>query len=752
MDKPKPKQKGEKETLLARIRERFPVMRDADDENRREARDDIKFALVPGEQWEPAQKLQRGERPCYEFNKIRVTGKRIVNDMRANRPQGKVRAVEDGDRAAAEALEGLCRNIWQVSDGDTVIDYAAEHQVFGGYGAWRVSVDYAREDAFEQDIRIEAIRNPYCLFADPAATDPLKRDAADWILTEKISEDAYKARWPKAEVIEFETDSYDDDDDWHDDKRVRICEYWYKQPVMRRLFMLSDGRTVTEEDLAKNPEAVAAVESGAIQIIKERTVKCDDIYMCIASGSSILEGPTRWAGKEFPFVVIYGEWIVVDGAPKWYGITRFAKDAQRSYNVSRTAVTETIAAAPQAKYWATVKQAKGHTEKWAESHQKLYPFLLFNPDPENPGAPQRMGGADVPVALIQESQIASEEIKSVTGIFDASLGNRSNEQSGLAIRARQAQGEIATFNYSDNMGKGIRRTWELLIDLIPKIYDTQRNVRVLGVDGAEKYMTINGPSQTGELVDITRGKYDVAVTVGPSFSTQREMAAEVYTQMVQANPAIFPIAGDLIFRSMDLPYADKMAERMKAMLPPQIQQMESEGKEIPPEARAVMMQAQQAMQMAQQQSELVQQAAQEVQQDKADADKAKAEVQKAVSDFEVKKANFEAQLAKVIADISMRESRVTAEVQSTNASNAETQQSGDREALSDEVQQAVAEIRQLGAAMMQQAVQTMIEIQQAAPPQVVVANPPRRRQAITRRVNGQLITEVMDVPETQEMQ
>jgi hypothetical protein len=725
------KQRSENEELLAKIRERFPIMRDADEENREAARNDMKFALIPGEQWDQEQKKLRGERPCYEFNKIRVTGKRIINDMRANRPQGKVRAVEDGDKATADALEGITRNIWHVSDGDTVIDYAAEHQVFGGMGAWRVSVDYSRADSFEQDIRIELIRNPDNLWCDPAASDPLKRDAADWMLTEKISEDEYKARWPNAEMVEFENGTYGDDEDWRDDKRVRICEYWYKKPVTKTLLLLSDGRSLFSDQLETDPETVSGMQSGQLQVVKERSVKTHEICMCIASGDAILEGPTRWAGSEFPFVIIYGEWIVVEGRPRWYGITRFAKDAQRSYNVSRTAVTETIAAAPQAKYWATVAQAKGHTDKWAESHQKLYPFLLYNADTSAPGAPQRMGGADVPVALIQESQIASEEIKSVTGIFDASLGARSNENSGIAIRARQAQGEIATFNYSDNMAKGIRRTWEILVDLIPHIYDTERTVRTLGVDGSEQYVRVNGQNpQTGDLVDLSRGKYDVAVTVGPSFSTQRQEAAEVYTQLLQSQPALFPIVGDLIMKSMDLPYADKMAERMKAMLPPQIQQMEAQGKPIPPEAQAVMAQAQQALQMAEQQSQLVQQAAAEVEQEKAASDKAKSEVQMAIADLEVKRAQFEAQIAKQMAAL------VTKEAQSA-AQQGEQDSANDRESLALEVQNAVAQIQQLAAQFMQQAAQTMGEIQERTVTQVVV--PPKQRVIAIKRENGMMI-------------
>lgn len=702
--------------LLARIRERYKVMAEADQRNRREAQADMRFALVPGEQWDPNQKKDRGDRPCYEFNKIRVTGKRIVNDMRANRPQGKVRAVEDGDKAAAEALEGICRNIWHVSDGDTVIDYAAEYQVFGGMGAWRIVVDYASDDVFEQEIRIEAIRNPFCLFADPAASDPIKRDATDWILTERIAKSEYERKWPKADVIEFEGNEFDDDQDWEDENSVRICEYWYREPVQKRIALLSDGQTVNMDELT--PEQQQAMAAAGVSIVRERTAQSWDIYMCIASGEAILEGPTKFVGRQFPFVVVYGEWVVIDGKPQWCGITRFAKDAQRSYNVARTSITETIAAAPQAKYLVTPKQITGLEQQWAVAHKENMPFLPYNNDPSVP-PPQRMGGADVPVALIQESQLASEEIKSVTGIFDASLGKQSNETTGIAIRARQAQGEIATFNYADNMAKGIKRSWEIILDIAPKVYDTQRTVRVLGVDGAEKYLNINGQNpQTGEVIDITRGKYDVAITTGPGFSTQREMAAEIYTQLAQANPAVFPIAGDLIFKAMDLPYSDKMAERMKAMLPPQIQQMESEGKPIPPEAQAALQQADQMMQQVQQMGQLVQQAAAEAEQGKSEAEQAKAEVKLEQANLKTLQAQLDKEVAEFKQLVAETQASMAQDQAATDATNKSTEDANKLDSALAEIQQAVAQY-------MTQATQALAEIQARSAPQIVVPPKPR---------------------------
>lgn len=724
-----------KKDLLTRIRDRYKIMVDADNENRRLALDDLKFLHIPGEQWDAKLKQERGdERPCMEFNKLRVTVKRVVNDMRANRPQGKTRAVEDGDKDTADVMEGLVRNIWNVSDGDTIIDYAAEYQVGAGMGAWRINTKYSTDTVFDQDIVIEPIKNPFTLYADPSASDPIKRDADDWILTEMISNAAYERRWPKAKRSDFDDVEFDDDAEWTEEEQTRICEYWYKEPATKTLALLDNGKTV---DKAK--------WDGAAKIVKERAIKCHKIMMCIASGDAILEGPTEWAGYCFPFVQIYGDWLVIDGEVYWYGLTRHSRGAQIAYNYTRTAITETIALAPQSKFWATPDNAKGHTGKWGEAHKKLYPFLLYNPDAKTGGGPpQRMGGPDVPVALIQESQMASDEIKATSGIFDNSLGQQGNETSGRAIAQRQRQGEIATFNYSDNLAKGIRRTWEILIDLIPRVYDTARSVRILGVDGAEKYIKINQPTQdpaTGEMVvqnDLARGKYDVTVTVGPSFSTQRQEATELYTQLGQAVPQLWGVAGDLIMQSMDLPYAAQIAERMKALLPPQIQQQISEDKPVPPEVQAVMQRAEQAMQMVQQHGQLVQAAQQELEQEKSDVDKGKAEIQTKIAELQTKEAQFEATVAKELANIAMKEAALTVHQAQTEAAGAANEVDQDRQSLIGDAQRAVQTIEQLATEFGQLAAQITQQIDQRA----AVQNTPKRKQIRAKRVNGELIAQI----------
>jgi hypothetical protein len=652
------KEKAGLASLMRRIRERYKAMAEADQENRRKAMDDLKFVNVPGEQWEQNQKTERGERPCYEFNKVRPTIKRVVNEMRRNRPQGKVRAVEDGDKDTADVYEGLCRNIWNVSDADTVIDYAGEYQVGGGMGAWRITTEYADDSAFDQDIRIEAIKNPFCLYADPSCTDPIKRDARDWILTEKISKSSFEARYPNAKPVSFEDTEFDDDEDWEDGENTRIAEYWYKEPYEKELWLLKTGETVDSE--SDEAQAIAElVKTDPSIISKRRIVKCHKIMMCVVGGGDkFLEEPSVQAGTQHRFIQIYGDWLVIDGKVYWSGLTRHAKDAQRSYNLAQTATIETIAMAPQAKWIATPKQLLGHMEKWGEAHKKNYPVLVYNADPAAPGPPQRLGGAEVPVALIQQSQIASEQIKEVTGVWDA-RETESAVQSGKAILARQNQGEVATYNYADNMAKGIRRTWEVLLDLIPEIYDTERVVRILGPDGAEKYKRINqtvaGPN--GEPItinDLSKGKYDVAITTGPSFSTQRQEAAESYMQLAQAFPPLMQMAGDYILKASDLPYANEIADRLKAMLPPQIQALEQENQD----PKAMMAQAAQLMQQVDEKGQLVQAAEAELKDLESSAKSDQANAKLAAADLEAKRKDLEhaqAELDRTLASIEEQE-------------------------------------------------------------------------------------------------
>ena len=636
--------------LLKKIRKAYDHMVEEDRENRRESIQDMEFALVPGEQWDDYIKKQRGDRPVYEFNRVRINGKKIVNEIRQLRPSGKVIAQDGGNKKNAEIVEGIIRNIWNLSNGDGVVDHAAEFQVYGGRGAWRVNVDYADDDSFYQDIIIKKIENPYTLYIDD--------DMA--IITEMIDKDEFEKRWPKAEKVNFGDDEFDTEEEWENEDEYRVAEVWFYDYEPKTIMQLQDGKIVDDT----SDEGQIIMLSYPEMIKNTREVKAKVLKSCIVSGDAILDKPERRAGKYLPFIEVYGERFNIKGKEIWHGIIRWAKDSQRSYNMSRTSISESIAMAPQAKWWATSDQANGHTDKWAIAHKENLPFMLYNADPKSPGPPVRMGGADVPIALIQESELASKEIDDVTGIYADDRGADSASQSGRAIYARQQQGKVTTFNYPDNIGEGIRRTWEIIAAMIPDVFDTERELRVLSEDGKENYVKINsfvpGPAGPIKINDLSQGKYGISITSGGSFTSKRQEAAEIYGSMIEKNPMLMQLAGDLIFKSMDLPYSEDIGERFKSMLPPEVRQTMDE--EQGPEA--LMQQAQQAMAMVQQKMQEVEIASQEIQKaadsaykDKSEAEKAKMDVEMAMSKLKVEEAKFEAKVAKELSRLSERTSK-----------------------------------------------------------------------------------------------
>lgn len=734
--------------LLVRIRERTTSMIDGDRENRLAAKADIRFVSVPGEQWDAKVKAARGTRPCYEFDKLSIKAQRVINEMRANRPAGKVRAVEDSDKATATVREGLCRNIANVSDLDTICDYAGVYQTEGGMGAWRVTTEYVKNALKKQRIRAEAIPNPFCLYWDECSTDPLKRDARDWSLIDTLSGSAYRAKYgAKAKKVSFEAGECTANAEWDDKDQVRVCEYWYKEPYKRELWLLQNGKTI---DPAKE-EKRRPGSTAQLQVKEKGEVDCDRIMMCIASGEAILEGPLEQAGSNHRFIVVHGAWKIVEDKPMWWGLVRKAKDAQRSYNVERTAYVEDTSN-PEGQWWATPEQAKGHTDNWDRATSENLPYRLYNADPKAPGPPQRMGSTPVPAARVQAMMMADQELKDVTGVYDASLGERSNETSGRAISKREQQTQLVNFNFPDNMAKGVQRTWEIFNDLIGEVMDTEQIVRTLGIDGAEDYIKVNtaGVDDQGLPIivnDLTTGEFDITVTVGPSFATQSEEASEYYSTMAQADPLLMQTAPDLVYKAAQTPYADEIAERRRAMLPPQIQEIINKDKKLPPEVT-------QAIQQVKQLQEVVTQHGQLVQQAEAELGQHKAEITTQIADLNVKRAQFDADVAKSLAQMAQKEAGLVLQEAKIVAGAASDETDQARESLAADVQNAVSEIGQRSSEFLQQALQSLAQIHASSQPQVIV--PPQAPRArikhIQRGPNGTMIPVYEDQAPTGTMQ
>lgn len=661
---------------MADMRKRYERAVEAERDNRTLAIDDKRFVTVPGYQWDEAQKKARKGRPCYEFPILRSHWRQVVNDQKKARPGIKVRAVEDGDAEGAELRQGIIRNIESMSNAERAYDSAFEDVTACGFGAWRIVTEYSSDDAWDQDIRVRRIADPLSsVWFDPDAKEADLRDAKYCFVEETISRDEFTARYPKADPVDFESAKAKGCHDWFRQDDVRIAEYWRVVPVDKTLLLLSDGRTVDKAELT--PETVAQMMAEGITVTKERQCKGSKVVMSIVSGAEEIDGPHDSVFSRIPIVACYANRHFIEGRWVWAGMVRFSRDPQRLLNYNLTTAQEVLGKQHKATPVVTPKMLEGEGVKalWDKSNVIDVPYLPITPDPLVPGGPQYLAPPPVHAAFAQMGQMSIDMLKASDGIFDASVGARSNETSGKAILARQQEGDTATFDYQDALSFAIQTTGEIILSALPKVYDTPRAMRVLGKDGAEDWVRLYQPGPDGKVVnDLSAGKYDVTVTTGPSYDTQRMEYVDMLTQLGQSNPAIAAGVPDLIVGSLDFPKAEEAAERLRLLLPPPILAQLSEGKELPPEVVQAKQQVQQMAEQAQQMMQAAQQAMAEVQGEAAsvDADKAQTAAQKAQitadirvaqaefdrreAEFEAMQARFDAHVAKIEAGFAQRES------------------------------------------------------------------------------------------------
>lgn len=583
--------------LIAEHKERCRKFADAWSKQRQEASDDLKF-FVGWTQWPEQVRRQREAEglPCLVINRLPQFVAAVVGDERQNRPAIKVSPVDNGaDKETAQILEGLIRNIENISMADVAYDRAFEFPVICGHrGFLRVVAEYAGEDTFQQDLKIKQVLNPFAVLYDPNCQEPDYSDASHCYIYDDIPKEEFEAEHPDVEACEWDTSDSNIDGRKDDTiETVRVVEAFWKEPVTRTIVQLLDGRVVDQADLEllqqQDPFAIPAVDDTGQPITRD--VKTHTVMWAKMTGSTVLEGPREYikGGHYIPVIPVAGFELNVEGEIVQWGLVRYAKDPQSAYNFTRTKEIETIALSPKAPWLATAKHVEGNEAMWAQANNKAYSTLLYKPDPTAPTLrPERVEPPAPNSALTNSSLQAADEIKAVTGIYDSSLGQKSKETSGKAILARERQSDTSTFTYLDNLTRAIRLLGKILIDLIPHVYDTQRIVRVLGVDGSERQVEINRPVYDVVLHDLTVGKYDVTVSVGPSYATQRIESANSMIQFIQALPNTGPIIADLVAGSMDWPKAEEIAERLNALLPLQVRAAGN------PEMQAQLAQQQQA--------------------------------------------------------------------------------------------------------------------------------------------------------------
>jgi hypothetical protein len=593
------------EDKMATMRHRLKMAQSAYSDSREDELDDLRFmAGSPDNQWQwPADVLAtRGSvqgqtinaRPCLTINKLPQHVRQVTNEQRQNRPSGKVIPADDNaDVQVAEIFNGVVRHIEYMSDADVAYDTACDNQVTYGEGYIRLLTEYCNDETFDQDIRIGRVRNSFSVYMDPTIQDPCGADAEWCFVTEDILKEEYERMFPDATPISTLYSQGVGDQgisSWLQEDTIRIAEYFYNTYEKATLHLYPDNQTAyrgTPQD--KQLTAMFG------KPIRSREVDRKKVMWMKTNGFDVLQ-EREWAGKWIPVVRVIGNEWEVDGQMYISGLVRNAKDAQRMYNYWTSQEAEMLALAPKAPFIGYGGQFEGYEMQWKTANTTNWPYLEVNPDvTDGAGAvlplPQRAPPPLPQTGLIQAKMGAADDIKGTTGQYDASLGMQGNERSGKAILAREKQGDVGTYHYVDNLARAIRHITRQIVDMIPKIYDTQRIARIIGVDGEVDMVKFN-PSQAEPVKEIrdqmgaliekvynpSVGTYDVMVTTGPGYMTKRQEALDAMSMILQSNPQLWTVAGDLFIKNMDWPGAQEMAARFKKILDPKVL---SEGDQSP---------------------------------------------------------------------------------------------------------------------------------------------------------------------------
>jgi hypothetical protein len=602
-------QPQKKDDVVSRAKSLYEVGTSGWNEVYKNYRNDVDFLSdKPDSQWDAktAQERRSSGLQVLQLDQLGQFVKQVVNDIRQNTPS--INIIPDGegaDQDTAEAFKDIIRGIEYESGADAAYDMAGECAVKGGIGFIIIDHDYASENGFEQKLCIKRVVNPLSVVIDPCSTEIDGRDIEWGFTTDTIKVSEFKKKWPKHQAISFDAGK-DSNVELKEDDDIMIAQFFERVQSKKEIALLEDGTTA---DYVEGMEGVVRT-----RFVSEYTV--NRYKLC---GDSEPLEKTIFPGKYVPIVPVYGEEAWNDGKRHLHSLVRKARPGQQMYNMWRSIEADMLLRANRAPIIAPF----GATEAFSDDYKNAdkAAVLRFNQyDEQNRpySPPARLTPAPIPTGVVNASREMIDDMKGSMGMYGASIGARTNETSGIAIQRRKLEGDVATLHFGDNLVKSIQHVGRILVSAATVVYDTARTVTGIGADDQPYQIGINGQPLEGQdkRYDLTKGQYSVRVTTGASYTTKRQEEADFYSDVVKSQPDLIKIAGDLLFKSMDFPGAQALAERLKKTIPPQL--LDEEGAD--PEKTQLTQQVQQLEGIVQQMGAKLQEKDQTLQNEKKAAE------------------------------------------------------------------------------------------------------------------------------------
>lgn len=634
--------------LIAEARERWNLCNEAEDAQRKAVV--AAKAFRAGDQWDKGLRVSRQggsgiqglppmpPRPCLTVDRLSQPVRQISNTIKTADFGFTVLPTSKGaNEQVADILKGYLRRVQNNARGESPIEWAADQAIEGGIGWFRIRTDYVHkswdgvptEQVFDQELVLERITNNLSVYCDPYAMKPTRTDARFMFVTEDLSREELKRRYPKADLKGLEDFSAtgNNPQGWVTDKSIRIAEYWRVTYQDRAFVWLKNGKIV-EGSVAKGAD-----------VRMTRTMKVPVVKGSIINAVEELE-PFDWVGSRIPLIPILGEELNVDGTVRLRGIIEEGMDAQRMVNYTYSGAMEQFALAPRSPILAEARSVSGYKRIWENAN--LYPFsyLPFDSwDTDNGRAlpPPVRSPADMGqtiAAAAQLMQVSEECVKATTGYWDPSLGNNPRQHSGRAIQSLQAQSDLSSSNYPSNVQRALISAAELMLEVIPKITRPGQIIHILGMDDQPEQVMVGkvfntqqgGQPQpsidptTGQplspevaalssglhkFYDLNNGTYSVTVVMGKANATKLEEGSAALGDLIpHMPPEMAMIAIPEYVKQLSFNGANKLAEMLTKALPPALQP-QPEGP-LPPQAQQIIQGLQGQLQQATQAANEVQ--------------------------------------------------------------------------------------------------------------------------------------------------
>lgn len=574
--------------IVTEAKERFRRCMSWEEESRKRFLDDIKFANGDpdnGYQWPDALRKSRDfdAKPCLTINKTFQHNLLIINDIAQNMPTSDVHPVGDeGSYESAKIFEDVIRHIEYQSNATSAYETAVEHMVAGGVGYWRYRTRYAHEDSFDQEIFIERIKDALQVSIDPDCKEFDCSDAEYAFVFAMFTTDEFKKKYPQWDGV-LSTEGVGEGDGWVSPENIRLCEYYRKEYIEDELWAIPDEQGGETRVIRKSeiPNERLQEEARSRPGFRSRSVKVPKVMWYLLAGQQVIDS-TEIPSQYIPVVRIVGWETIIDGKVDRKGHTRQLKDPARMYNYWASSAVEHVVLQSKTPYVGDLRSFEGLEKYWENANKENFAYLPYNGvgDDGNPiQAPQRQQPPVMASGYIQGLENAANEMAMVSGQYQNQFGAPGPEEAGVAIQMRRRQGGVSTFHFSNHFASGIRFGTKILLDMIPRVYDTKRVIETMAQDGQRSSVVVDPSSKqpvqkkqvNAEMAQIIFnpkiGKYDVVAEAGPNYQTRREEAFAAMSNIIGQSPELMKIAGDLLFKSADFPMADEISQRLARTIP-----------------------------------------------------------------------------------------------------------------------------------------------------------------------------------------